>query len=369
MDTISAARALMLGRLERTLADRLPGFPHFADPRTGEWTTTPDGDWTGGHFVGQLWLAAARDERFLGAAREYSARLDGREHSPTIFRGFLFHYGALLGGRLVGDEGAWDRAVRGAEGLMKAYNPAAGLVPLGTAAEEAHSVGDSETSIDAVGAVVSLLTAVADRVADPAMTEAAASHALRHIEICVRSDGSVCQSGTVDADTGAIVRRYSHKGFSAESTWARAQAWAMLAFAMAAHRLPGRPELLYTAIGVADWWSAHVPDDLVAYWDFDDPGTVRDTSSTAIAAAALLKLAELVTDGEPYRLLARRTVQALIGDYMRTVPGMPPSIRILGQGCYNKLIGLATAHELVWGDYYLTEALSVLAGELDPLSV
>ncbi|MEV7037570.1 glucuronyl hydrolase [Amycolatopsis sp. NPDC051061] len=371
-DKIATARALMLARLEQTLDARLPGLPHFADPRTGEWTTTPDGDWTGGHFVGQLWLAASQDERFLNAAREYSARLDGREDSPTVFRGFLFHYGALLGGRLLGDDGAWKRAIRGAKGLMTAYNPASGIVPLGTAAEEAHSVGDTETSIDAVGAVVSLLATVADRIGDPAMAEAAVSHALRHIEICVRPDGSVCQSGTVDAGTGAVVRRYSHKGYSAESTWARAQAWAMLAFTMAAHRLPGRPVLLDAAIVVADWWIAKIPDDLVAYWDFDDPaipGTLRDTSSTAIAAAALLKLAGLVPDSEAYRLFAQRTVHALVDGYVRPVPVLPTSIGVLGHGCYNKLIGLATDHELVWGDYYLTEALSVLAGELDPLAV
>jgi unsaturated chondroitin disaccharide hydrolase len=50
---------------------------------------------------------------------------------------------------------------------------------------------------------------------------------------------------------------------------------------------------------VADWWIAHVPTDYVAFWDFDDPKiteTYRDTSATAAAAAALLKLSALVRD-------------------------------------------------------------------------
>jgi len=34
---------------------------------------------------------------------------------------------------------------------------------------------------------------------------------------------------------------------------------------------------------------------------------------------------------------------------------------ILTEGCYNKHIGLATKSELIWGDYYLFEALQVLA--------
>ncbi|MEV7045044.1 hypothetical protein [Amycolatopsis sp. NPDC051061] len=123
----------------------------------------------------------------------------------------------------------------------------------------------------------------------------------------------------------------------------------MLAFAMAAHRLL-RPAGAAGRRGHGDRpVDRKRPDDLVAYWVFDDPGILRDTSSKTIAAAALLKLAELVPDGENYRLMARRTVQALVGGYLRTVPGMPPSIGMLGQGCYNKLLGLATDHELVWG--------------------
>ena len=37
---------------------------------------------------------------------------------------------------------------------------------------------------------------------------------------------------------------------------------------------------------------------------------------------------------------------------------------ILTRGCYNHRIGLATDNELVWGSYYLYEALHVLAGRL-----
>ncbi|MDQ0379495.1 glycoside hydrolase family 88 protein [Amycolatopsis thermophila] len=365
--TIATARARMAARVDQTVAANLPGLPHYADVHTGEWTTTPDGDWTGGHFVGQLWLGARRE-----AAREYSARLDGRENSPTIFRGFLFHYGAALGGHLLDDPAAWERAERGARGLLSSFNPAAGIMPLGTAAEEAHSVGDAETSIDAVGAVSALLAAVADRTGDRAMREAAVAHARRHIEVCVRADGSVCQSGTVDPATGELVRRYSHKGHSPSSTWARAQAWAMLAFTMSARWLPGHPEFLDTATTVADWWAVHVPEDLIAFWDFDDPAiphTLKDTSATAIAAAALLKLAALLPDGTKYRELARRTVDALVTGHLRPVPGLPGEIAVLTTGCYNKLLGLATANELVWGDYYLTEALAVLDGDLDPLAV
>ena len=49
----------MLARIQDTQARVKDGFPHWADPETGQWTTTPDGDWTGGCWIGMLWLAAA----------------------------------------------------------------------------------------------------------------------------------------------------------------------------------------------------------------------------------------------------------------------------------------------------------------------
>jgi unsaturated chondroitin disaccharide hydrolase len=45
----------------------------------------------------------------------------------------------------------------------------------------------------------------------------------------------------------------------------------------------------------------------------------------------------------------------------------PPGI--LTGGCYNRRIGLATANELVWGSYYLYEALHVLAGLFEPARI
>jgi unsaturated chondroitin disaccharide hydrolase len=52
-------------------------------------------------------------------------------------------------------------------------------------------------------------------------------------------------------------------------------------------------------VQVSDWYQARVPDDLVCFWDFDEPSiphTARDTSATAITAAAWAKLAPLARD-------------------------------------------------------------------------
>jgi len=65
------------------------------------------------------------------------------------------------------------------------------------------------------------------------------------------------------------------------------------------HLWTGEREFLDVAMRTADRWLAHVPAERVAFWDFDAPAvpdTNRDTSGTAIAAAALLELAALAPE-------------------------------------------------------------------------
>lgn len=363
----------MLERVDDTAQRVTSGFPNFADPMTGEWTISAQGDWTGGHWVGELWLArrVTGEERYGEWAAKWCEALRSRTTSSTVFRGFLFYYGAALGEMLLRDTSAKDVALDGARGLMTLYNPDAGVIPLGTEAEEASDVGNGETSIDAVGAISALFGWASEKTGDPSYRDAAMRHAERHIEFCVRDDASVCQSASFDPKTGEMVRRYSHKGYSEDSTWARAQSWGMLAYTLSARWMPEQGEFLKTAIKVADWWLDHVPEDRVAFWDFRDPDVPdveRDTSATAIAAAALLKLSELVTDGDLkslYHNAAQKTVQALVEVYLTpTGANDTRTPGILTEGCYNKHINLATRNELIWGDYYLFEALQVLSGKM-----
>jgi len=98
----------------------------------------------------------------------------------------------------------------------------------------------------------------------------------------------------------------------------------------------------------------------VCFWDFDDPAipdAPRDTSAAAIAAASLLKLAAL-GDGR-YRTAAERTVDAVAEHHLAPHGG-------LLDGCYDQNQKLATANELIWGDYFLLEALLALDGTIEP---
>jgi len=361
------ALARMRGRIARTAASVTAGFPHFADPATGAWTTSPAGDWTGGFWNGMLWLAAryGDDARSRAWASAWTARLAPRARSDTVFRGFLFYYGAALGSMLCGDAAARHVALAGAHGLASSYSPRAEALPLGAAAEEASDVGAGEANVDTVQASALLLWAHRET-GDAVLRDIALRHAARHIEFCLREDGSVCQSASFDPTSGRMLRRYTHKGITDHSTWARAQAWGILGWTVAA-QWSGDRSFLTPATTAAEWWLAHAPADRVAFWDFDDPaipGAPRDTSATAIVAASLLKLAAL--SAEPaaarYHGAAEATALALVERHLH-------DDGLLADGCYNTRINLATRHELIWGSYFLYEALHVLSGPLDPLRV
>jgi len=363
----SAALERMRGRVIRTAESAPAGFPHFADPATGAWTCSPAGDWTGGFWNGMLWLSALAtgDARVRRWAETWTERLRSRVRSDTVFRGFLFYYGAALGDILLDDPLGREAGLQGASALAASYNPRAQALPLGSEAEEASDVGRGEANVDTVQAAALLLWA-ARHTGDKTLRDVALGHARRHVELCLRDDGSVCQSASFDPATGAMLRRYTHKGITDHSTWARAQAWGILGWTVAA-QWSGDRSFLTPATTAAEWWLAHAPADRVAFWDFDDPaipGAPRDTSATAIVAASLLKLAAL--SAEPaaarYHGAAEATALALVERHLH-------DDGLLADGCYNTRINLATRHELIWGSYFLYEALHVLSGPLDPLRV
>jgi hypothetical protein len=94
------ALSRVLGRIEATANSVERGFPHYADITTGRWIVSDNGDWTGGFWNGMLWLAhhVTSEERYRHWARRWTELLRARASSETVFRGFLFYYGAALAG-------------------------------------------------------------------------------------------------------------------------------------------------------------------------------------------------------------------------------------------------------------------------------
>lgn len=368
----------MLGRMRDTARRVGDRYPHWANPDTGEWTTTADGDWTGGYWVGMHWLAhrATGDAAYREAAERMVERLRGRVAGETVFKGFPFYYGAALGAILAGSARGREVALLCAADLVRLYDPALRLVPLGRQAEEGSHVGAAETSIDSLQAAPFLFWA-ARETGDAAMRLVATDHADRVLALHLRDDDSFIQSTSLDPATGAVVRHYTHKGHSATSTWGRAQAWGLLFGTMSYLHDPAQRGWLAAAMRGADWWMAHVPADRVAYWDFDDPAipdTERDTAATAIATSALLKLATAAPPPwrDAYRRFAEETAAALVRRHLTPTHGGDTRVPgMLVDACFNKRADArpedaASRCEFVVAVYYLLESLLALSGTLPP---
>ncbi|WFU80579.1 hypothetical protein QA645_40070 [Bradyrhizobium sp. CIAT3101] len=243
----------MQARIDQTLSALKTEFPHWADSSTGKWTTTADGDWTGGAWPGMLWLLARRSgqTKYLNAARLWSSRLKPRAHLQTAFKGFGFYYGAALGDVLCKDKDAALLALDAATSLKRQFDCRLGLIPLGDDAEESKDVGNSFSSIDSLQAVPLLYWAAA-KTSDSSYAGIAARHTTRVLDIHMRPDGSIVQSSELSLATGKVVRHFTHKGLSDSSVWGRAQASALVYTAIALAHHPHEKRWIDRLIAGAD---------------------------------------------------------------------------------------------------------------------
>lgn len=370
-----AAIERMRARIDQTLGVLGTEFPHWANATTGHWTTTVDGDWTGGAWPAMLWLLAKRtgDDRYLTAARTWSAKLRPRAHLQTAFKGFGFYYGVALGDLLCADRDAAALALEAAGSLKSQFDPKLGLIPLGGDAEESEDVGNSFSSIDSLQATPLLFWA-ARKTGDASYADVATRHTTRVLDIHMRGDGSIVQSSELDPASGNIVRHFTHKGYSDDSVWGRAQAWGLVYAAIALVQRPGQKRWMEQLVQGADWWLAHVPESMVAFWDFDDPAipnTETDTAATAITCSALLKLSRIAPSTElraRYRAAGERTAAALVQRFLTPLgPAESRPAGMLVGACFNKRRDAraqdsATNAETIFGSYYLFESLNVLDG-------
>jgi unsaturated chondroitin disaccharide hydrolase len=337
----------MIEHVDRLLHAAGGRYPASADSGADTWTWTDDGSWNGGFWAGLLWLSAAAtgEDRYASAAHAATMRLAARAGAPTLLRGDLFWYSAAAGSRLGLDHTA-DVAVRVAQAMADDEDPVAGVLPPGVEDAREYDWPRPGVCIDGLPGTAPLLFFAAERSGSGRLREIAESHTRGTVAMCVRPDGSTAQTATYDED-GEPVGRVAINGVTPDSTWARGHAWGMLGLAQAAAR---NEEFREPARRLADWWLAHVPEDRICYWDFDvtpEPGTLRDTSGTAIAAAALAKLG--------YREEAAATLEALAGHI-----GPDGGLR---DGCPDRG---ATSRELIWGDYFLLETALILDGAIEP---
>ncbi len=357
-DLVNDAEQRLLSRIDATAAQCLDRCPHAADSSTGEWVSRA-GVWTDGFWPALCWTAyeTTGQAHYREVGTKAALGLRSRTNQQTHDIGFLFYYGAVLGWQKTGDDRLRAIALDAASQLASMFHDVARVIPVGAHADVSSGLDD--VTIDCL-MNLQLLWWAADETGDSLYRDVALAHAERTAVWHTRANGSCFQSVHFDRRTGQPSRRHTHQGFAAETCWSRGLAWCCYGF-VEAYRATRRDDFLRLAQRAFDYHCAHAPEDGILFNDYEDPripNASRDTSAAAIAASAFLRLATTTAHGDRELTAASQLLEALIVRCLTPIDAHDtrPTGMLL-HGCYNEGAGDFADNELIWGDYFLLEAL------------
>lgn len=333
--------------------------------------------WTSGFYPGLLWQIAntTASPLFEAAAQRFTA---GREHwktkTSTHDIGFVIFDSFGKGLELATNPNSTygDVVVTAAHSLAHRYNAKVRML-------RSWGNNDDDKSFEVI--IDNLLNLelmfwAARESGNQTLKDIAFSHALRTGEVWVRKDGSTPHLCIFDPETGVLKAPCTGtpQGLSANSTWARGQAWATYGFTMA-YRYTGEPRFLAWAQQTADFYlrETYFTDRCqkangracgVPAWDYLADNVTApaypDTSAAAITSSALLELASH-TRNDTYKDAAYATLHYIMGggDGLLADPKLSPAVLAANQHDCG-----AAECTVIETDYFFFEALR----RLGPLS-
>lgn len=338
-------------------------FPHIHKGKKGyQWGDNQD--WIEGFYTGMIWLSCeyTGDAFFKQAGLEhvecYRERLAAKRHLDHHDIGFLYLPSAFAAWVVTGDEGAKQLALDAAGHLMTRWREEGQYIqawgPKGDPKNGGRIIIDCMMNIP-------LLYWAAEQTGEEKYRRAALLHAEKSRRYLVRGDDSTYHTFYFDPVNGIPIGGGTHQGYHDGSTWTRGQAWAIYGFALS-YRYTKNPAYLETAKRTARYFVEHLPEDHVAYWDFDapvTPETSRDSSASAIAACGMLEILEHLPPDDPdaayFTEAVERSMRSLVENY--STMHEPEEEGLIKHGSYHVRGGLGPDDYMPWGDYYYFEAL------------
>ncbi|MDR1023293.1 MAG: glycoside hydrolase family 88 protein [Prevotellaceae bacterium] len=325
------------------------------------WALSGIYDWTSGFFPGILWYdyENSGSDTILSAALRFTRCLAPLGNPASwgdhdIGFQMLCSFGNAL--RITGDKAYEEMLLGGAEKLARLYNPAVGTTLSWPGMVQKmnwphNTIMDNMMNLE-------ILFWAAKNGGSKAYYDMAVSHAVKTMENHFRADYSCYHVAVYDTATGDFIKGVTNQGYSDESMWARGQAWAIYGYTMVYRETQDKKFLRFVE-KVVDIYARRLPDDLVPYWDFDDPAipnAPRDASSAAIVASALLELSQLEDDrkmAKSYRSLAEQMLISLSENY-QSRDANPAFLR---HSTGNLPAGYEIGCSISYADYYYIEAL------------
>jgi len=360
---IQSAIEKTLETTQRNITRFAEGFP-VVSKGDGVYHMTDENGWTEGFWPGILWLSYEyeNDAELLKAAVQSTDSLIRRLNAERALDhhdiGFLYSLSAQARWIVEGHEPSRLSALHAADVMMKRWRSRLGVFQAWGPEHDPENGG--RIIIDCL-MNLPLLCWASEQTGDSNYADCAFLHAEKSLKFLLRGDASSYHTFYFDQATGDAQRGGTHQGYRDGSTWTRGQAWGVYGFALA-YRYFQDPRFLDASKKMARYFAEHLPEDGVAYWDFDalqQADTARDSSASAIFACGVLELVEQLPDSDPDRdklaQAAQHSVHALIETYFTV--GAPDEEGFLRRGSYSVRQGFSPDDFTIWGDYFFLEAL------------
>lgn len=367
-----SALNLLLDRVQSTRDEIGDAYPYYADPVNGKWVTTAKGDWCSGHWIECLRITGelTGQRELIDEAIDRTRSLRPMADYEDMFRAAKFYYSAARLAEAEARDDMRELALDVAGRMREMAIPINGGMAIGRQVQVLTTTlaSNSIVAVDNVHPNLMLDWYAARVTGKTTYHMGARRHLDLTIQDFVRDDGSTIEFINYDYDSGAIQRHFTLLGAHDNSCWSRGQAWAIGGFLRAWEEL-GDQKYLDVARKLFDYWLANCDEDFVPPWDFLDPQIEQgnivpiDTSALAIVVAQLARLAVLDTLPDDVRYFVNYLEPMLEGLCTHLTPLTPDDSRPVGMlldGCFNNVKDFANHHELLWGDFFLLEALYCL---------
>ncbi len=348
-------------------------IPRNIPKDSARWALRPScpEEWCSGFYPGLLWYdyENSGDREVLRHAKGYTDEVAKIVDKPLFDHdlGFLIYCSLGNGYRLTGDEGYRQKLLAAADSLSQLYNPAVGTILAWP--RNIDMFGGHNTIMDTM-MNLELLFWAAKNGGNPYLHDIAVKHAETTMKHHFRPDYSCYHVAVYNQTTGKFIRGCTHQGYSDASMWARGQSWAIYGYTVV-YRETRDKRFLDFARKVTDIYLKRLPEDMVPYWDFDDPRipeAPRDASAACVVASALLELSGYVDAETSARYLeaSKRMLKSLASDRYKSNAA---NSSFLNHSTGHHPAGSEIDASIVYADYYYVEALTRLKRHDNGLAV
>lgn len=350
---------LMLKEIEKVKAATPKA--DLATPRTlehGKLKLVASKDWTSGFFPGELWFLYeyTGKKMWLDQAKKFTTMIEQEQfNGKTHDMGFKVFCSVGTGYRLTKDAHYRDVIIQSAKTLATRFNPKTGVI---LSWDHSRDKWVNPVIIDNM-MNLELLFEATKLTGDSSFYKIAVSHANTTMKNHFRPDFSSYHVVDYDPNTGAILKKTTHQGYSDASAWARGQAWAVYGYTLC-YRYTKNPVYLKQAENIAAYIlnNPTMPADQVPYWDFNAPNIPnepRDVSAAAVIASGLYELSGYSANKNLYIAKADQMLHSMSTKYI-SAPGTDKGF-ILSHSTGSKPSDSEVDVPLSYADYYYLEAL------------